>query len=192
MSNKSVKHVIRGKAMFAKILGDPVLNYSKDGKEWKLDVIIDDATVKELKGLGIADRVKRKETYLEGQPHLTFKQGELRKDGSPNDPIKVTDILDDPWDQNKLIGNLSDIDVSFVVVDYGPGKKHGVYIRSVRVLKLVEYNKKEFESVKADDPFFAEAAMLAEKKAKEIQEFRKDFSLDDGLDDIGLSDEEVV
>jgi len=183
MANKTQKMVIRGKASYAKILGDPVLNYSKDGKEWKMDLVIDDATEKEFKAAGIGDRVKRKEKYLNNAPHVTFKQAEFRRSGEPNRPIKVTDILGDDWDQKKLIGNGSDVDVTFVVQDHGPGKKKGMYIRSVRILKLVEYNSEgDAPPIDETDPFFAEAAAAAERKAKEAEQFRKDFGLDDEVD----------
>jgi hypothetical protein len=178
MSNqKSVKHVVRGKSMYAQILGDPVLNFSKDAKEWKIDVVIDEGTAKEFKSMGIADRIKRKDTYLEGQPHITFKQAEFRKSGDPNDPIPVTNILDEKWDDKTMIGNGSDIDVSFVVRDYGAGMKKGVYIRSVRVLKLVPYEKTEFKKLDEDDPFFAEAAAIRQKRETEAAQFEVAFGL---------------
>jgi hypothetical protein len=72
-------HTIRGKASFAKVLPDQLsLNYNKDGKEWKIDLEIDEATVKELKKLKIGDKIRRgepyekdgveKPAYLEGRP----------------------------------------------------------------------------------------------------------------------------
>jgi hypothetical protein len=171
--------VFRGKAQYAKVLGEPMLNYNKDGKEWKIDVVFaDEKGIKaEAKKLGIADRVKQKDDYVDGQPYMTFKQAEFKRNGEANERVKVTDILGNPWPQDKLIGNGSDIDVKFVVVDYGPGKKHGIYIRSIRVLKLVEYNKKEFDDLPEDDEFAAEAKALAEQRAREDAEFKKDFDL---------------
>jgi hypothetical protein len=74
MATNSVKMVIRGKTSYAKILGDPVLNYSKDGKEWKMDLVIDKDTAKEFKDAGIGDRVKSKPDYLDGQFYVTFKR----------------------------------------------------------------------------------------------------------------------
>jgi hypothetical protein len=169
MSTSNTRNVVvRGKASFAKILGDPVLNYNKDAKEWKMDLQIDKDTVKEFKGLGIGDRVKNKEGYLDGAPHITFKHSELRKDGTPNQPIPVTDINGNLWDHAKLIGNGSDVDVKFVVMDHGPGKRAGVYIRSVRVLKLVPYVRQEFEPLDEDDEFYQEAVEAANKGPKTI------------------------
>lgn len=182
MASNTQQMVIRGKASYAKILGDPVLNYSKDGKEWKMDLMIDAGTVKEFKAAGIGDRVKEKKEYLSGNPFVTFKQAEFRRDGTANRPIKVTDILGDDWDHKNLIGNGSDVEVTFAVQDHGPGKKHGMYLRSVRVLKLVPYDVNTVAEIREDDPFFAEAEAAKARKAKEEAEFKKDFGLDDPVD----------
>lgn len=155
---------IRGKTSYAKILGDPVPNYSKDGYEWKMDLQITKETAKELKGYGIGDRVKMKPEYLDGQPFVTFKQREMRTDYKTggqvkNDPPTVLDIAGKPWPQDKLIGNGSDVDVQFTIKDHGPGKKAGVYIRKVRVLNLVPYdNPDALPPIDENDPFYKNLA----------------------------------
>lgn len=189
MANNNVRTaVIRGKTSFAKILGAPVLNYSKDGKEWKLDLVIDKNSVKEVKALGIGDRVKSKDDYLDGQSYLTFKQSELKRDGTPNFPIKVEDIAGRPWPQDKLLGNGTDVDVKFVVMDHGVGKKHGVYIRSVRVLNHIPYERSEFDRLDENDPFAAQLAeaeaMAAERKEREDKQFKQDFGIEEDADDL--------
>lgn len=184
MANNKMTMVIRGKTSYAKILGDPVLNYSKDGKEWKMDLVIDKDTVKEFNAAGISDRVKSKPEYLEGKEYVTFKQAEFQRSGKPNDPIRVVDILGDPWDQKTLLGNGSDVEVSFVVQDHGPGKKKGMYIRQVRVLKLVPYDGAALPDINPDDPFFAEAEAARARKAAEEAQFKKDFGLDDSVEDL--------
>lgn len=189
MSNSNNLVVLRGKTSFAKVLGAPVGNPFDDNKNWSIDLILTPETVKEVKALGIADRIKRKEDYLDGQPHMTFRQAELRKDGTPNKPIRVVNIKGEDWDQDKLIGNGSDVDLKFAVADFGKGKKKGVYIRSIRVLKLVPYGgAPEFDPVDEDDEFFEEAqaaeALEADRKAAEDKAFKKDFDLDDDIDDV--------
>ncbi len=179
MANKNQTFVIRGKASYAKILGDPIPNYDKSGREWKMDLqLTSKESVKEMKAAGIGDRVKTKENYLGGAPFMSFKQAEFRKDGvTKNEPIKIVDAAGKPWDPDKLIGNGSDVDVKFAKVDYGPGKKPGVYIRAVRVLSLVPYEKDDFGAVSEDDEFFQEALKVSD------DEFAKDFGLSDDLDD---------
>lgn len=179
----------RGKLNFAKVLGPPVGNKWGDDKNWTVDLILSPESVKETKALGIGDRVKKKDEYLDGQPHMSFKQPELRRDGTPNKPIKVVDINGRDWDQSKLLGNGTDADIKFAVADFGKGKKKGVYIRSIRVLKLVPYERKEFADVDEDDEFFNEAqaaaALDADRRQREDAQFKKDFDLntDDDLDD---------
>jgi hypothetical protein len=189
MSNSNVV-VFRGKASFAKVLGDPVSNPFDDNRNWTIDLVLTPETVKEAKSLGIGDKVKQKDEYLDGQPFMTFRQAEYRKDGeTKNDPIPVRDIRGNTWDQDKLIGNGSDIDLKFVVMDFGKGKKKGVYIRGIRVLKLVEYaGKNDFEPISEDDEFFTEAqqaaTLQADRAAQEDKQFKKDFDLDDDIDDV--------
>lgn len=164
MANESTTVVLRGKVNFFRMLPHQLkLNYDKSGKEWTTDFY--DFPVKEIKALGIGDRVKQKDEYLDGAPYMTFKQKELRADGQPNRPVVVTDILGNSWDLDKELGNGTTVDAKFAVVDYGKGKKKGVYLRSIRVLDHVEFNRgPDFDPISETDEFF-EAAIEAQKKA---------------------------
>ena len=190
MANESTTVVIRGKVNYFRMLPDQLHpNYNKDGKEWTTDFY--GFPVKEFKTLGIGDRVKQRDEYLDGESFTTFKQKELRADGTPNKPITVTDILGKPWDPEREIGNGSTVDAKFAVVDYGKGKKKGVYLRSIRVLDLVEFTRgAAFEPLDESDEFYQaaqEALLTASTGAKEktILEELDDtpFEVDDDLDD---------
>jgi len=187
MANSNVV-VFRGKAMYAKILGKPVSNPFDDNLNWTIDLVLTPETVKEAKALGIGNKIKEKEGYLDGQPYMTFKQASERRDGTKNDPIKVVDIKGAPWDQNVEIGNLSDIDLKFAVVDNGKTKPKGVYPRSIRVLKLVPFSRTEFDPVDEDDEFFNEvqqaATIAADQADREDKQFKKDFDLDDDIEHV--------
>lgn len=185
--------VLRGKTSFASVLpGDLVTNYNKDGKEWKLDLEIDEATAKTMKQYGIADRVKRKDNYLDGAPYLSFKIKELNNKGEPNEPLKITDILGNSWGSEK-IGNKSVVDLKFVVMDYGRGKPKGVYPRSMRVLEHVPYKPKDFADIDEDDPYYKAALEAAERRKATEVDLNTAFGLnqpkvsttvfDDDLDD---------
>lgn len=157
--SKTVKRqtlVIRGKASYAKILGEPRPNYNKDGKEWTIDLLLTDAGVKQIEDLGIKDRIKSKPEYNDGNPYFIFRQKELRADGTPNQIPVVVAADGSPWDQNTLIGNGSTVDVKFQFVDYGTGKFPGVYLQAVRILDLVEYNPPAFGEMDKDDEFYVE------------------------------------
>lgn len=159
-ADKNIKTVtIRGKAQFAKILGDPIPNYDKTGKEWKMDLeITDKDTIKEIKSLGIGDRIRQKENYLNGSPYISFKQAEFKKDGTtPNKPITVVEADGKtPWDQDKLIGNGSTVDVRFAIIEYPAYKKTGCYIRAVRVLDHVSYERPLFDPLDEEDEFYSD------------------------------------
>lgn len=182
MSNETKRVIVRGKASFAKILGDPVPNYNKNGKEWKMDLVLTtEEAVNDVKEAGIEDRIKRKDGYLDGRPFLSFKRAEFQKSGKPNDPIPVVDAAGRPWDREKLIGNESDVDVKFNVVDYGKGKFAGVYIQGVRVLDLVPYEAQQFAPLDKDDPY--------NRQAEELAAFKEDFGLGEAPEvDVDIDD----
>lgn len=197
MANNNVTTLVyRGKLEYAKVLGDPVLNYNKDGQEWKFDFVPNDpdSAQKELKGLGVGDRLRSLEDSegnprYDGQKYMTFKQNATRRDGSPNKGINVVDIKGNPWPEDVLLGNDTVADVKFVVIDNGKGKFHGVYPRSIRVLELKPFTKQEFEPIDEDDEY----AKAAEEQAKTIAMLagtpkgepkdRSDDDLDDDLPD---------
>ena len=154
MSVKNAVRQIRGKASFAKILGDPVPNYNKDGHEWTIDVELDDETVGELEEMGLGDRVRRKDNYLDGAPYITFRQAATRKDGTLNEPPPVFDSKNEPWPEGTLIGNKSVIDLRFVIKDYGRVK--ATYMRGVRVLEHVPYVPKVFDDLEPEDDFYVD------------------------------------
>lgn len=182
-SNDTQTIVIRGEASYAKIVGDPRLNYNKDGKEWSLDLKISKDVVKELKSYGLGGKIKMKPDYLDGAPYIRFNRKELDFNGKPNKPIEIVDILGKPWDDS-LLGNGSVLDVKFRAKDYGPGKQIGVYIQKVRVMKHIPYEGQEtMPEVSEDDEFFAAFAEAQAEKDAELKEFNNDFGLDDDLDD---------
>lgn len=161
--------VMRGEIHWAKILGDPVLDYDKTAKEWTFDFIPNDpkGARAELKALGVADRLRAKEGHLDDRDYMTFKQKELRADGTPNRRIDVENITGKEWDQEKKIGNGTVVDVQFVVVDFGPKRYKGVYPRCVRILQHVPYEGKSFDKIDENDEFY-QAAKAAEEAEREI------------------------
>lgn len=164
--------VFRGRLQYARVLGDPVLNYNKDGQEWKFDFIPNDpeGAVKELTSVGVRDRLRsltdsEGNPRYEGQEYMSFKQNAERRDGTPNQGIRVEDMYGNAWPEDVLLGNDTVADVKFVVIDNGRGKFHGVYPRSIRVLDLVPYQSKEFTPIDESDPYFAKAAEAAKEIA---------------------------
>lgn len=166
-------YVLRGKAYYAKVLGNPVDNYNRDGKEWTIELEPDDESMKTLKRLKLDDRV----TKGENKNRILFRQREKRPDGENNKPITVVDANNRPWDQSKLIGNESIVDLKVKVKDYGKGKKLGIYPQAIRVLEHVEYVRQEFAPLNEEDRFW-------KKQPDVAPDFKADFDLEEPeLDD---------
>lgn len=181
------KVTVRGTLSFAKILGEPVPNYNKDGKEWKLDLVLDTPeAVRDVEDVGLKDRIKNKADYVDGKPYISLKHRETFKDGTKQDPIPVVNDKGLPWNPETLIGNGTKADVKFTVVDYGKGKYPGVYVKGVRILELVPYVAQPFAPLAKDDPYNRQDAELAELAADDDDEGDADeaHEIDDDNDDL--------
>ena len=197
MATKPSTLVFRGTLQYARVLGDPVLNYNKDGQEWKFDFVPNDqaGAEKELTATGankVSDRLRaltdsEGNPRYDGQKYMSFKQAAERRDGTPNIPIRVEDVNGNNWPEDVLLGNGTVADVKFVVIDNGPGKFPGVYPRSIRVLELVPYQSKEFEPIDESDPYFKKAQEAANEvallrgSAPKQPERRDESELDDEI-----------
>jgi len=151
LASSKVTVFIKGTIAWAKVLGEPVLNYNKDGKEWTFEVEPDEAGLQKILQNGLADRVKgggynigTKGQHKDRNPFLQLKRTELNKDGEPNIPIRIYDNENNPWDSSKLIGNGSSADVKIDIRDYGAGKKKGVYPVAIRITNHIPYESSEF------------------------------------------------
>lgn len=159
MTIKKETLYVRGEAHWAKVLGKPRKNTFTEENEWTIDVSLDKEGLKTFKDLGISDRLKSPKEGDNRGKFYTFKQRELRADKiTKNEPIKIVDAKGQPWNPDTLIGNGSMVDVKFVFQPADGLKKAGVYIRSIRVLKLDPYVSQEFAPLSEDDEFFAEGA----------------------------------
>lgn len=130
--------LIRGKAKWAKVTGEPHWGYKNQNKEWSIDVYLDVETVKRLEDEGLGEKIKDKGN---GE-FITFKRRELKQDGNPNQPIRVVDHHGEAWGTAK-IGNGSIVNVNFAINEYGKGEK-SANILSLQVWDLVKYEGGEF------------------------------------------------
>jgi len=153
-----------GTGNWMKVLGDPVDNYNKDGKEWTLDFTPDAAAVAELRRLGVDHKLKNKGDEREN--FLTLKQRATKPDGTPARPITVVDARNHLWDPKidargevtNKIGNMSTVEVKLDVVDYGKGKvaqaRYGLYPIAIRVLEHKPYVRQEFAPLPEDSKYY--------------------------------------
>lgn len=158
MTDNNTKTLV-GKAYFAKILGNPIPNYNKDGFEWTLDLGLDKEAVSELKSLGLASKIREGNEAHDGIPYITFRRSSTKKagpkKGEANPPIRVVGPDgQSAWDTDTLIGNGSTIAVRFNVNETvtPQGKKsRRADVLAVQVRELVAYVPKaragEFDDV---------------------------------------------
>jgi hypothetical protein len=166
MPNSKEIVYIRGPIHWTKVLGDPVDNYDKNGREWTFDLALDKAGVKQMNGIKVqgkpvkniknrdderGDFVQFKQKYREPEEYERYGQ-KVRSIAEQR--IKVMDAEGNAWDQDVKIGNGTIADVKFEVVDYGKGKYAGVYPRAIRVLKHVPYAASEFAPMDESDEFY--------------------------------------
>ena len=130
--------LIRRKCKWAKVIGEPVWGYESKFKEWSIDVYPDDDTIARLKAEGLGDKIKDKGA---GQ-FISFKRKELKKDGTPNQPIRVVDHHGEPQG-NQKIGNGSTVNVNFAINEFGKNDK-SANILSMQVWDLVKFEGGEF------------------------------------------------
>lgn len=194
MASSKATEFLSGVLSWAKVIGDPVPNYNKDGREWTFELQLDEPSIQKLLKHGLGDRIKGKGYNLgtKGQhkdrdPFIQFKKPEFNREGEPNKPIRIYDADDNFWDPQlnergeptNLIGNGSTGDVKVDIRDYGVGKKKGIYPGAIRVTNLVEFERtSEFGAMNSDDN--------EDKPARKARKntVADDFNLDDDVDDI--------
>lgn len=144
--------LIQGKAKWTKVTGEPHWGYENKFKEWSLDVYVDEPTVERLVAEGLKEKVK----YKDGNPFITFKRKELKADGSPNQPIRIVDhtgkVLQDKDTDYKgpKIGNGSTVNINFAINEFKP-KQRNVAILSMQVWELIPYEGGEFPTREATE-----------------------------------------
>lgn len=137
---------------WAKLLGDPRENYNKDGREWSVDIILNDEQIEQLLTAGLyPDYIKEKD----GVRMLKYKRPEFTKTGEPSKKIKVQDGEGIVWDEEKLIGNGSIADIQFILNELPPvarlPKRKKFALIALRIREHVPYEAKEGEFDEFED-----------------------------------------
>ena len=120
---ESVTVFASGRLFWPKIVGDRALtnNYEGTAKEWTMEFEPEDTSF--LKEHGLLDRLKDKED--EKNPDkgrfLNLRKPELNYEGKKNDPIRIYDEDNEPWGEDRLIGNGTKADLKLKIVDWGKG-----------------------------------------------------------------------
>lgn len=142
-----------GRLFWAKIIGDNALtpNYDGDAREWTMEFEPDDTSF--LKEHKLLDRLKDKADVKNPDKgdFIILRKPEFDREGNKNDPYRVYDKDNQPWGED-LIGNGTKADLKLRIVDWGRGKKSGIYATAVRVTDLVPYASNEFAGMDGDEP----------------------------------------
>lgn len=181
MAQKYTTHVIRGTLNWAKVIGKPRWNEYAKENQWSVDVTPDKEGMAELKRLGLTTGAKSKikdKGDARGK-FISFRQGEFKKNGEPNEPIKVTDAQGNALPAGVLLGNMTKADVKFSYTDFGETK--GSYIRAIRVLELVPYVSQEFPPLSEDDEFFAASVTPVVAEEAPVENTAEEPDLDDDV-----------
>jgi len=181
-NNKTVVYV-PGKVYWPKIVGDRALhdNYEGTAREWSFELEPEDVSF--LKDAGLLDRLK------EGKDgrgdYLNLRKPEFNKDGEKNDPIRIYDSENMPWDETRMIGNGTKVVAKLTIMDWGRGKKKSIWTTAIRVQDLVPYETKEFGAYDNGDeeaaPTTSTRKKAADKTVKKAE--TKNDGLYDDLDD---------
>lgn len=179
MANGKDTVYVTGTLYWAKIVGDRALhpNYEGDAREWSYEFEPDDTSF--LKDHGLLDRLKEPRGDNPGNrgPYLVLKKPELNKDGEKNTPIRIYDGEDQPWGEDRLIGNGTKADVKLDIRDWGRGKKKSIFTTAIRITDLVPFESNEFAGMNKND------VKAAPKKAAASRGKAKSPELDADLDD---------
>lgn len=142
--------MIKAKAWYPKVLGQPVPGYDKTKREWSIDICVDDKTHKMLLKEGMDSSYFKNKGDDRGF-YFTYRRPEFRKDGTQAKMIEIVDHRGHPWDQKKLIGNGSDIHVLMTLNDSPTkkGQKPGVF--KIQVWEHIPYEGGEREEFPTRD-----------------------------------------
>lgn len=103
-------YIVQGKAKWTKLLGEPRPGYDESSKEWSVDLYLDEEGKKEFLASG-ADKFYVKSN--EDGEFVRFVRKATKADGSAGRPVSVEDDHGQPWDQQRLIGNGSILNIKY-------------------------------------------------------------------------------
>lgn len=146
---------------WCKLLGEPRTNYNEDGKEWSVDFLLDDDQIKELESNGFSADfyLKKKErgsselkVLEDGRKILTYRRPEKNADDKENKRVIVIDGEGMPWEQEKLIGNGSIVDIQYNVFELA-AKRGNPKRGKLALIKMMVRELVPFESEGSDEGF---------------------------------------
>ena len=161
MTKKRSTEYMHGKVYWPKIFGAPRTNYNEDGREWNFEFEPDDDGIELLvKTHKLKDRLKDKykkngdmRNGYENRDRnfIILKRNEFDSEGEPNEHIRVVDAANQAWNPKTELGNETEVEVKVQIVDYGAGKKKGIYPIALRILDLKPFERSDFAPLAETD-----------------------------------------
>lgn len=140
----SKNFTMTGTVYWEKLRGEPQPSYDEAKNEWSIDITPDARGGDLLKRIGLAGKLRNKDD--DRGDFITFRRPELKKDGTANGHVEIVDEAGEPWPEDVLIGNGSQVKVKFGVLDLPAKGKFKAFIKpilyKVTVTKLVEFKPK--------------------------------------------------
>ena len=146
-------NLVSGKARYAKVLGKAPPGYDNGPEEWTFDLVLDEGGEQDYLASGASDFYIKtnKDT---GERYVRFSRKAVKRDGSEGKPFQVVGPDGKEWDQKKLIGNDSVLNVKFTLneIEHKKQKRFKPSAIAIQVWKHVKYEGKSgFPTKPAED-----------------------------------------
>lgn len=150
-------YLIQANAKWCKLLGKAPPGYDNGPAEWSVDAILDKDNEKLFLASG-ADPFYVK-VNKEGERFVKFTRKAVKATGEESKPIRVVDHRGDDWDQSKLIGNDSVLNLSFSLneVKSKGTKRMKPSLLAVQVWDWKPYKGKSEFPIKEDSNILSES-----------------------------------
>jgi hypothetical protein len=103
--------LINGKSYWFRAQGAPHTNkFNPDVPQWSFDLSISDEEVQKLLDAGMTKTYLRNKDDERGT-FLSFVRDSVKKDGTPAKPFRIEDAKNNPWPEDKSVGNGSELNV---------------------------------------------------------------------------------
>lgn len=151
-------NLVQGLARYAKILGVAPPGYDNGPEEWTFDLVLDEDGEKSYLASGASDFYLKtnKDT---GERYVRFSRKAVKRDGTAGKPFSVVGPDGAEWDQTKLIGNNSVLNVKYSCneIEHKKAKRLKPSCIAIQVWEHVKYEGKSgfptkpIETIEASD-----------------------------------------
>lgn len=141
-NTQNKKFLFQATSKWAMVLGNPRKGYLDSGDEWSIDLYLSPEEKARLLKAGIGAHFIKDRG--EGE-YIKLIRKAVKRNGEVNPPIRVVDHHNEPWPQDRLIGNGSVVNVSVALHETSnPSKPKEKYLKP-NILSLQVWDWKEYK-----------------------------------------------